>query len=180
MVSNEQRIEFITKIAPLVLEVCRNRGYGNIQAYTCICQACCETGYGTSALMMKANALFGIKATASWLKNGKYGTRVFRAKTKECYDGKTLTTIQDAFRAYDSILDSIEDYFDLMELKRYCNSLNVNTSVHDCITIIKNGGYATSPKYIDTVSDIFKLNESTITKYRVGIRCPYCGKEIYG
>lgn len=170
--------QFIKTIGPIALEVARNRGYGNIQVWTCITQACVESAYGTSSLMKKANAFFGIKATASWIKNAKYGGKVFRAKTRECYDGKTLTSITDCFRAYDSMIDSVEDYFDLLELRRYCKSLEVTTSVRDCIKIIKDGGYATSPTYVETIVDAFMRDENLITSYRIpSMRCPYCGKE---
>lgn len=170
--------EFIKTIGPIALEVARNRGYGNIQVWTCITQACVESAYGTSSLMKKANAFFGIKATASWIKNAKYGGKVFRAKTRECYDGKTLTSITDCFRAYDSMIDSVEDYFDLLELRRYCKSLEVTTSVRDCIKIIKDGGYATSPTYVETIVDAFMRDKNLITSYRIPtMRCPYCGRE---
>ena len=167
---------FIDKIAPLAVAECKKRGYGNAQAWTCVAQACCETGYGTSALMMKANACFGIKATSAW--NGK----VFSSKTKECYDGKTYTDITAAFRAYDNVADSIRDYFDFIEGKRYRDSLT-KTTVKDCITVIKNGGYATSPTYINTIVTIYEKNKSHIEQYRVegrtmGIFSPLC-TDIY-
>lgn len=109
--------------------------------------------------MMKANAIFGIKATANW--KGK----VYNANTKECYDGINYTNINACFRAYNSLQESISDYFDLIcGLSRYASAIHTS-SPHDCITAIKNGGYATSPTYIDTIMSI--INSNNLTKYDV-------------
>ena len=57
--------EFIEKIAPIVIaenELRKNPLFSSVV----IAQSCLETGYGRSNLMMKANAVFGIKATKSW------------------------------------------------------------------------------------------------------------------
>lgn len=116
----------------------------------CIAQAALETGWGTSALMTKANAFFGIKAGGSW--KGK----VYNAKTQECYDGRTYTTITDCFRAYDSLEESVADYYDLIcNNGRYAGAVN-NTDYVAAITAIKNGGYATSPTYVNSLCSIVK------------------------
>jgi len=166
MASAQQAKEFIKTIAPIVMDVCARRGYGDVQAYTCIAQACCESNYGTAALMKNANAFFGIKATSKWVHTAKYGGKVYNTRTKECYDGKTYTNITAAFRAYNSMKDSIEDYFDLMA-SRYPLSLAALTVSH-CITTIKNGGYATSPTYVSTILSIYKKYESLFKQYHVG------------
>lgn len=165
-VTKEQKDSFIKTIAPIAIKVCNERGYGDAQAYTCIAQACCESNYGTSTLMRNANAFFGIKANPDWVKAAKYGGLVFNTKTKECYDGKTLTSITDKFRAYRSMDDSVRDYFDLMGTKRYKSSLDA-TTVLECITIIKKSGYATAPNYINTIMNFYKSSESLINQYHV-------------
>ena len=157
---------FIDTVGPLAAQVCTERGYGNAQAWTCVAQACCESGYGTSGIMMGANAILGIKANTGWVQAAKYGGMVYSARTKECYDGKTYTDITDTFRAYGSLIDSVRDYFDLIEHDRYKVSLT-KTTVNDCITAIKNGGYATSPTYINTINTIYNNNRSLIEKYKV-------------
>ena len=107
--------------------------------------------------MMKANAIFGIKATKTW--KGK----VYNSKTKECYDGVNYTDITACFRAYDNLEESIKDYFDLIcKNARYKKALNCK-SAEECITAIKNGGYATSPVYIQTIMSI--INSNNLTKY---------------
>lgn len=151
-----KKSEFISKIAPLV--VAENNKRGNpLFSSVVIAQAICESGWGQSTIMMKANAIFGIKATTSW--NGK----VYNAKTKECYDGKTYTNITACFRAYDNLQESISDYFDLITKSSRYRKACVANSPHECITEIKNGGYATSPSYINTIMAIIKDNN--LTKY---------------
>lgn len=152
------RHQFIEEIGEIVKEVAIENNYSDIMIYTCISQACIESGYGNSELMRKANALFGIKATKSW--KGK----VFNSKTKECYDGINLTTISSCFRAYNSIKESVEDYFNLLKNKRY-NKCFEAKSVDEAITIIKNGGYATSPTYIDSVIKIYNMDKEFINTF---------------
>ncbi len=166
MASSAQAKSFIDIVAPIAAKICKERGYGNAQAWTCVAQACCESAFGTSKIMANANAFFGIKANKSWVQKAKYGGKVYNAKTKECYDGKTYVSITDCFRAYNSMEDSIRDYFDLIEGQRYKASLDKRT-VLECITEIKKGGYATSPTYISTITSIFEKYKSQITRYTV-------------
>lgn len=160
------KVDFINSIGHVAVKVARERNLGNAIVWTCIAQACCESGFGSSKIMSNANAYFGIKATKSWVQNKKYGGKVYNAKTQECYDGATYTTIVDCFRAYNSLEDSVRDYFDLLELSRY-NACLTKTTVHDCITDIKNGGYATSPTYVSTIDKIYEQYKSDIEKYKV-------------
>lgn len=144
--------EFIENVASLVIaenEFRKNPLFNSVV----IAQACLETGYGKSSLMIKANAIFGIKATKAW--KGK----VYNSKTKECYDGVTNVTIDACFRAYSSFADSISDYFDLIcKNSRYKKAINCS-SPEECIKAIKNGGYATDPKYVDSILKIIKSNK---------------------
>ena len=150
--------EFIPTIAPLVQAENKKRGYPLFSSVV-IAQAICESGWGQSKIMMKANAIFGIKATSSW--KGK----VYNANTQECYDGSTYTNITACFRAYNSLAESIADYFELiLGLSRYQGAINTSSPL-ECITAIKNGGYATSPTYINTIMSI--INSNNLTKYDV-------------
>lgn len=143
--------EFIENVASLV--IAENEYRGNpLFSSVVIAQACLETGYGKSSLMIKANAIFGIKASKAW--KGK----VYNSKTKECYDGVTNVTIDACFRAYSSFADSISDYFDLIcKNSRYKKAIN-SSSPEECIKAIKDGGYATDPKYVDSILKIIKSN----------------------
>lgn len=165
-VTSQQINDFYNKMGPLVIQVCEERGYGNAQSWTCMAQAACESAYGTSSIMANAHAYFGVKAYAGWVQAAKYGGLVYNAATKECYDGKTYTSINDCFRAYKSDIDSIRDYFDLMETSRYNASLTKDT-VLDCITVIKNGGYATAPDYINTIMNFYNSSRPLIESFVV-------------
>lgn len=151
-----QKSEFIPTIAPLVDAENKRRGYPLFNSVV-IAQAICESAWGQSTIMMKANAIFGIKAFSSW--KGK----VYNSKTKECYDGSSYTTIDACFRAYDNLQDSISDYFDLITRSERYRKACVASSPLECITAIKNGGYATSPTYINTIMSI--INSNNLEKY---------------
>lgn len=148
--------EFIPTIAPLVIAENNKRGKPLFSSVV-IAQAICESGWGQSKIMMKANAIFGLKATSSW--KGK----VYNANTQECYDGSTYTNITACFRAYNSLAESISDYFDLITKSERYRKACVSNSPLECITAIKNGGYATSPTYINTIMSI--INNNNLTKY---------------
>lgn len=152
--------EFITTISKYaVKEYTRRKASGNkwILPSVCIAQAALETGWGSSDIMVKAHAYFGIKAGTNW--KGK----VYSSKTKECYDGISFTTITDLFRAYDSPEESVADYIDLLtNLGRYafaCNQVDPRT----CIQAIWDGGYATDPDYVQQVMAI--INQNDLTRY---------------
>ena len=151
-----KKSEFIPTVAPLVQAENKKRGYPLFSSVV-IAQAICESGWGQSKIMMKANAIFGIKATSSW--KGK----VYNAKTSEVYDGVNYTEITACFRAYDSLAGSVADYFDLIcSLSRYKGALYTSSPLA-CITAIKNGGYATSPTYVNTIMSI--INSNNLTQY---------------
>ena len=150
--------EFLQLIVPLAQAEAKRRkdaGTGFVLPSVCIGQAALETGWGGSSLMTKANAFFGIKATASW------GGKVFSSKTQECYDNVNYTTITAAFRAYDTPADSVNDYYDLITgSARYAAAVNV-TDARTAITAIKEGGYATSPTYVTNVMAVIDSNNLT-------------------
>lgn len=163
-------LEFINYIAPIIQNENKKRGHPLFNSVI-IAQACHETGFGKSQLMMKANAPFGIKAFESW--KGK----TYSSKTREFYDNNP-TTIDAKFRAYDTIEDGINDYLDLItKSERYRRALTTE-SVYDCITEIVKGGYATDPGYIHQIIQIIdtykllrydtEINDKVIGNYRVG------------
>lgn len=160
MASNAEIKDFVMHMYELCKVVQEEKKLSTVSVHTCIAQACIESGYGKSTVMKKAHAFFGIKANASWVKAAKYGGLVYNSATKECYDGKTYTNISGCFRAYNTDIDSIRDYFDLMSSVRYKKSMKA-ASVNDCITIIKEAGYATAPNYVQSVMSVY----SSIQQY---------------
>lgn len=133
----EQR-KFLAMVGPLAQEDMQKSG---ILASLTIAQAILESGWGTSELATKANALFGIKADARW--SGK----AYSKDTKECYDGVTYTTITALFRAYDSWAESVADHSAfLLANKRYAAVVGERDYKAAC-KAIKAAGYATDPGY---------------------------------
>lgn len=154
---------FIDKIAPIAQQ-CNQERKNKVLPSVCIAQACCESAYGTSPKMIRANAIFGIKVGKSKYHFGDcWNDKAYSTKTKECYDGRTYTSITDMFRAYDTLHESIGDYYDMLgTCKRYKGCLNL-TDAKATITAIKNGGYATSPTYVNTIMSI--INKFDLTRY---------------
>lgn len=163
MATTAQVNAFINKIAPIAQAKAAGRDKWSLPS-VCIAQACCESAYGTSPKMINANAILGIKVGKSKVHFGDaWKDKAYSTKTKECYDGKTYVAINDMFRAYDSIEDAIEDYYDMLaSCSRYKGCLNQADPLK-CITAIKNGGYATSPTYINTIMSIVK--KYNLTQY---------------
>lgn len=160
MATKTQVNDFISKLSELAINEYKRRKKAEkkwVLPSVCIAQAALETGWGTSPLMVKANAYFGIKAGTGWT------GRVYSTKTQECYNGRDYTTITDLFRAYGSLAESVADYFDLItgldRYKKACNQSDART----CIQAIKDGGYATSPAYVTNVMAV--INQYDLTKY---------------
>ena len=163
MATQAQVTAFINKVAPIAQAKASGRTKWSLPS-VCIAQCCCESAYGTSPKMMNANAILGIKVGKSKVHFGSaWKDKAYSTKTKECYDGKTYVNITDMFRAYDSIDDAIEDYYDMLAAcSRYKDCLNQPDPLK-CITAIKNGGYATSPTYITTIMNI--IDKYNLTQY---------------
>ena len=163
MSTKTQVDNFISQLSVLAVAECqkrKNAGRKWTLPSVCIAQAALETGWGTSPLMVKANAYFGIKAGTGWT------GRVYSTKTQECYNGRDYTTITDLFRAYDSLADSVADYYDLITgLDRYASACG-QTDARTCIQAIKDGGYASSPTYVTNVMSI--IGQYDLIKYDTG------------
>lgn len=149
MASSAQAKQFIQRIAPIIQEVAKERGYQVCSPV--IAQACIESAFGTSMLGSKWHNYFGMKCGSAW--KGKS----INLKTKEEYTVGTLTTIRDNFRVYDSMEDGVKGYFDFISTKRYSNLKSASTP-KEYLELIKKDGYATSSSYVNT-------NMSCITKY---------------
>ena len=161
MATEEQINSFINRIAPIAVDQAKKHG-NKIFPSICIAQACCESGFGTSPKMKNANAVFGIKVGKSAYHFGTaWKGKAYSTKTKECYDGRTYRQITDMFRAYDTIEESVEDYFDLLcTAKRYKYALNRSTP-RECIEGIQKAPYATSPVYVNTIMTLIDTHGLT-------------------
>lgn len=151
-----EKNKFADSIYETINKVNKEKGYKLFNSVI-IAQSVLETGWGQSNIMMKANALFGIKAGTGW--KGK----VYSSSTLEIYDGVEKTELA-TFRAYNNIEESIRDYYSLIETN-YKNALKCN-SQKESIEAIKNGGYATDPDYVNKIMSIINANEF-INKYDI-------------
>lgn len=145
--SQAQINKFLSTLTPIAQRQAKKHN-NRIFASVCVGQAAHESGFGTSAKMVKANALFGIKVGKSAYHFGTaWKGAGYKTGTTEYYDGTNPTKITDWFRAYDIVEDAVEDYFDMLcHCQRYKGALNQSTP-QKCIEAIVKGGYATGPNY---------------------------------
>ena len=126
-------------------------------------QAILESGYGTSELAKKANALFGIK------KNGWTG-KTYTVKSKEEITGK-LVWKTSVFRKYDSYADSITDHsLYLMTRKVDGKNLNYSKVVGECnykkvAQALQNAGYSSYSNYANMLCNL--IEKYKLTQYDV-------------
>ena len=158
--------KFLQMIVPIAQRQAAKHD-NQIYASVCIAQAIHESGWGTSAKMVKANALFGIKVgNSAWHFGTAWKGKAYKTGTTEYYDGKTAQKIVDWFREYDSIEDATEDYFDMLcHCKRYKPALN-QSSPQACIEAIVKGGYATGPEYAERIMEL--INQNNLSQYDDG------------
>lgn len=140
MASSAQAKQFIQKIAPIIQEEAKKRGY-----HVCspiIAQACIESAYDGSVLAYKYHNYFGMKCGSSWR------GRSVNLRTKEEVNS-TLVSIRDNFRVYATMEQGVSGYFDFISTKRYANLKDADTP-EEYLKRIKADGYATSSSYVNT------------------------------
>ena len=148
MASSAQAKAFIARIAPIIQEEAKARGYKVCSPI--IAQACIESGFDTSLLSSKFFNYFGMKCGSSW--KGKS----VNMKTKEEINS-ALVSIRDNFRVYPDMVSGVKGYFDFISTKRYVNLKTADTP-EEYLKRIKADGYATSSSYVNT-------NMNCIRKY---------------
>ena len=138
MALTQKQQDFISEVGTFASADMKQSG---ILASLTIAQAILESGWGTSALAINANALFGIKADSRW------SGRVYSTTTEECYDGVNFTTVDALFRAYDSWEHSLTDHSAfIVGSSRYAKVIGEMDYKTAC-TAIHTAGYATDPEY---------------------------------
>lgn len=169
-VAATQIATFINMIAPIAVEQAKKHGM-KIYPSVCIAQAAHESGWGTSSKMVRANALYGIKVGKSAYHFGTaWKGASYNTITKEYYNGSTSASeIVDNFRAYASLSDATEDYFDMLcTANRYKAALNA-ADYKACIRAIAPS-YATgeSLNHAYSKSIISIIETHNLTKYDNG------------
>lgn len=137
--------------------LCKYAPMYNIKCYSAIiAQAILESGWGKSKLASNFHNYFGLKCGSSWK------DKSVNMKTFEEFKAGTLTQISDNFRVFDNLESGVKGYLDFINTKRYSNLKNVS-SPKEYIQNIKNDGYATSSRYVDSVMKI--VTSYNLTSY---------------
>jgi Muramidase (flagellum-specific) len=150
----QEQKNFIEKVGSFAAADMKNSG---VLASLTIAQAILESGWGKSGLTVKGNALFGIKATASW--KGK----VYSGKTQECFDGVSFTEITACFRAYDSWADSVADHSALLTGTARYKAVVSERDYKTACRAVKAAGYATDPGYAEKLISL--IEQYGLAKY---------------
>lgn len=164
---NLSEADVIAKVGPLFTADQKASG---ILASVSLAQFILESGYGKSELAQNANNCFGMKKSLSgntWGGSAWDGTSIYTKKTQEYENGAYVTVTAD-FRKYPSVEKFIADHSDyLLGAKngsrlRY-DGLKGCTDYKKAVQIIKDGGYATSPTYVENLCSII---EKDIADYK--------------
>jgi peptidoglycan hydrolase FlgJ len=147
--SDADAAAFISRVLPPIKEAARKLG---VQPQALLAQAALETGWGQrvprNADGSSSFNLFGIKAGSNWT-----GART-TAVTVE-FDGTVARRRQAAFRSYDCIEDSINDFAQLVSTSpRYAEALGKGRDAHAFVHTLASAGYATDPQYANKISQI--------------------------
>jgi flagellum-specific peptidoglycan hydrolase FlgJ/N-acetylmuramoyl-L-alanine amidase CwlA len=162
----EQEV-FIEKVGAMAKADMAKSG---ICAAITIAQATLESGWGKSELAVNANNLFGMKKSLSgntWSGSTWDGKSVYSKETKEVY-ASGPTTVQADFRAYKDWQASVNDHSAYLagakngSALRYAGLIG-ETDYKKAAQIIKNGGYATAPDYVDKLCRI--VEQYGLTKW---------------
>lgn len=166
--------EVVEKVGPLFTADQKSSG---ILASVSLAQFILESGYGKTELAQNANNCFGMKTSLSgntWKSSTWDGKSKYIKLTKE-WDGSKYITISADFRKYATVEESITDHSAYLlgamngSKKRYAG-LKGCTDYRKAIQIIKDGGYATDPKYVDRICDI--ILRWNLTKYDMKVNIP--------
>jgi flagellar protein FlgJ len=92
--------------------------------------------------------MFGVKAGENW-----DGARA-GASTLE-FSGAVASQRHTAFRAYDSIEDSVDDFANLLKTSpRYRAAITAGADAQAYVNSIGHAGYATDPEYANKLNEI--------------------------
>lgn len=114
----------------------------SVPASVTIAQAILESEWGQSGLATRANNLFGIKA-----QRGPGPAGIISMSTWEVLSGVS-TVVNDAFRAYHNIFESVEDHGHFLhDNSRYSAAFKAAADPPEFARRIQAAGYATDPAY---------------------------------
>ncbi len=158
--ANMTTTQFIQTMGPIAQADYKKTG---VLASVTLAQAILESGWGKSELAQKGNNLFGMKTNLSgntWSGSVWDGKSSVTINTSEEYDGVNKT-VSASFRKYSCVEQSVADHSAyLVNAKngsayRYAG-LTATNSYKKQLTIIKNGGYATSSTYVSQLTSLIE------------------------
>lgn len=167
MATEAQKIAFITELAPCAQEAYRK--IGKVYPSICIGMGCVESAYGTSSIMRKHNAFFGQKVGTGKTATKYWGGKFFTSKTKEEYTVGTHTVITSAFRAYDSMQQCVDNFYELLNTSLY-KRVQAGVPYQTQMQQIKACGYMTSSTEVNSVITLIK--KYNLTQYDNGVYVP--------
>ena len=164
--------QFIVKVGAMAKADMAKSG---ICAAVTVAQAILESGWGKSELAVNANNLFGMKKNLSgntWKGSAWDGKSVYSKQTKEVY-ASGPATIQADFRAYKDWQASVNDHSAYLAGAKNGSALRYKglvgcTDYKKAAQIIKDGGYATSPDYVQKLCRL--IEQYGLTKYNVATK----------
>jgi flagellar protein FlgJ len=133
--------DFVSQVMPAISAAATALG---VSPLGILAQAALETGWGRrmprTASGSSSLNLFGIKADGEWS-----GARA-SATTLEFTAG-VASAKRTAFRAYDSVEQSVGDFMTLMSSPRYRAAISAGKTALGYVQGIAGSGYATDPSY---------------------------------
>ena len=150
---------FIAQIAPVAQRAYKE--LGKVYPSVCIGMACVECGYGTAGSCFHHSYL-GQKVGTGKTATRYWGGKFFTSKTKEEYTVGVHTTINAAFRSYNSMEQCVFNYYELLNSKLY-SGVQANVPYMQQMQQIKNCGYMTSSTEVSTVLKI--IIDHHLTQY---------------
>ena len=155
-------VQIVDTVGPLFTEDQRKTG---ILASVSMAQFILESGYARTELAQNSNNCFGMKCCVSgntWPGSVWDGESKFRILTDEYNADGSKFTLPEYFRAYPCIEDSIADHSAYLlgamngDVPRYAGLAGC-TDYRKAAQIIKAGGYATAPDYVDALCQIIEI-----------------------
>jgi len=141
--------EFVRQLLPAARQVAKQIGLSPVAL---LAQAALETGWGKrmipSADGSPSRNLFGVKAGSQW--RGA-STQVNSLE----YENGQAVMRKSAFRRYDSFVQSMQDYVDLIGThERYGKAREVANDPEAYFDALQQAGYATDPQYAKKLKQV--------------------------
>jgi len=152
----EQAKSFIASILPSVQTAAKQLGVAPVAI---LAQAALETGWGQHA---PGNNVFGVKAGSGWT-----GGTV-QTLTREFQNG-VASVGTAAFRAYQNVADSVENYAALLSRPRYQSARGQGNDISAFASALQRSGYATDPDYAAKLVAIARSPRMQLALQQLGV-----------